>query len=121
LGPGESVDLQRKYPDLVIEIRESHMNKTFLVLLVISQLIFTSGLASDSPKQDTDQDIKETHSVTCSGTGKSWDDCYQEADNLCPAGYIIIKRSAGVVSTPEYGKSTLAPSKKLVIACKQDA
>lgn len=96
------------------------MNKTILVLLLISQLIFTSGLASDSPKQDTAQGIKETHIVTCSGTGKNWDDCYQEADNLCPAGYIIIKRSTGVVSTPVYGKSTLAPSKKLVIECKQD-
>jgi len=88
------------------------------MLFVISPFLFTSSLASDSPKSVTDKNIEQTYKVNCSGHGKSWDDCYQEAGTLCPDGYNIIKKSTGVVSTPIYGKSTLAPSKKLIIECE---
>ena len=94
------------------------MKKTILVLFIIPQLLFTAVLGSDSPESATDQDKKETYTVTCGGTGKSWNDCYQEAEDLCPSGYTITKKSTGVISTPVFGNSTLAPGKKIVIECK---
>ena len=97
---------------------ETPMKRTILMLFVISPFLFTSSLASDSPKSVTDKNIEQTYKVNCSGHGKSWDDCYQEADSLCPDGYNTIKKSTGVISTPVYGKSILAPSKKLIIECK---
>jgi hypothetical protein len=95
---------------------ETPMKRTILMLFVISPFLFTFSLASDSPKPFTD--TKQTYTVSCSGHGKSWTDCYQEADSLCPDGYNTIKKSTGVISTPVYGKSILAPSKKLIIECK---
>ena len=94
------------------------MKIAILMLFVISPFLFTSSLASDSPKSVTDTNTKQTYTVSCSGHGKSWNDCYQESDSLCPDGYNIIKKSTGVISTPVYGRSVLAPSKKIIIECK---
>lgn len=93
------------------------MTKILPMLLVISELLLTSGIAADTTKPFTEED-KTTYTVSCSGTGKDWNDCYHEAETLCPGGYNIIKRSTGVVSAPINGRSTLAPSKKLIIECK---
>ena len=94
------------------------MNKTILVLLVVFQLLFTSSFASVIPKALTESNGKAVYTLDCSGTGKDWSDCYQEADTLCPAGYSYIKKSLGVVSTQTNGRSYIAPSKELVIECK---
>jgi hypothetical protein len=94
------------------------MKKTILMLFVIIQLLCTASLASVSPEAVTEPKGKTTYTLSCSGTGKDWSDCYQEADTLCPAGYKIINKSTGVFAAPVNGKSTLAPSKKLVIECK---
>jgi len=94
------------------------MKKTVLMPFVIFQFLFTFSLASVSPKAFTESDGKTAYTLSCSGTGKDWSDCYQEAGTLCPDGYNIIKKSKGIVAAPVNGKSTLAPSKKLVIECK---
>jgi hypothetical protein len=94
------------------------MRKTILLLFIIFQLLFTSSSASVSPEAFTGPNGKTAYTLSCSGTGKDWSDCYQEADTLCPDGYSVIKKSTGTVSTPVNGKSTLVPSKKLVIECK---
>lgn len=94
------------------------MNKIILMLFVISQLLFTSSLAADSPKAFIGPNGKTAYTLSCSGTGKDWSDCYQEADTLCHGGYNIIRKSTGIVSVPVNGKSTLAPSKNLIIECK---
>jgi len=94
------------------------MKKSVLIVIVISPILFTASLASDLSKSFSELNKKSTYTVSCSGIGKSWDDCYQEADTLCPDGYNIIKKSTGVISTQVYGKSTLAPSKKLILECQ---
>lgn len=94
------------------------MRKLALVLAVIHLLMFAVTFASGSPKSPTEANNETTHTVNCAGHGKSWSDCYQEAETLCPDGYKITKRSTGVVSTPVFGQSTLAPNKKLYIECK---
>ena len=94
------------------------MKKTILILFAISNFLFTSNLDSFSAKELTGQDERIIHTLSCSGTGKDWDDCYQEADTLCPDSYNIIKKSTGVVAIPVNGRSILSPSKKLVIECK---
>ena len=91
--------------------------KTVLTVFVILPLLYTAGVAQNSSKSYTEPYNNATHTVSCSGYGKSWSDCYREADTLCPDGYKIIKKSTGVISTPVNGKSTLAPLKKLVIEC----
>jgi len=97
---------------------EIPMKKIALILFVVSQLCYASSSASDSPEPSVAQNKKPTYTVNCSGLGKKWDDCYQEAENLCPDGYKILKKSSGVIAAPVNGQTTLAPSKKLVIQCK---
>jgi hypothetical protein len=94
------------------------MKKITLMLFVIFQFLSAAILTSASPETITGPNGKTAYTLSCSGTGKEWDDCYQEAETLCPDGYNIIKRSTGVYAAPVNGKSTLAPSKKLVVECK---
>ena len=94
------------------------MKKTILMLSVISQLLFTSSFASIIPKALTESNGKAAYTLDCSGTGKDWSDCFQEAENLCPDGFSYTKKSLGVISTQINGRSYIAPSKKLVIECK---
>jgi hypothetical protein len=94
------------------------MKKIILMLFVIFQLLFACSFASASSEAFTGPNGNTAYNLRCSGTGKDWNDCYKEAETLCPDGYNIIKRSTGVVAAPINGKSTLAPSKKLVIECK---
>jgi hypothetical protein len=94
------------------------LKKNILMLFVISQFLFSVGLASVSPQADTGSNGKTAYTPSCSGFGKNWRDCDQEADSICPDGYNIIKKSTGTVAVPVNGKYTLAPSKKLVIECK---
>ena len=94
------------------------MKKTSLIFFVILQFCYVSCLASDSPESSVEPNEKPTYTLDCSGPGKDWDDCYQEAETLCPDGYKILKKSSGVVAAPVYGTTTLVPSKELVIECK---
>ena len=94
------------------------MLKIILIFLVVSQLLFSSNLTSASSEESTGADGKTAYTLSCSGTGKDWQDCYREAAALCPDGYTIIKKSTGIVAAPINGTSTLAPTKKLVIECQ---
>lgn len=97
---------------------EPTMKKTIFMLCVAALFLPTTSLAADSPEKSTGSKGETTFTLSCSGTGKDWRDCYQEAETICPDGYNIIKKSTGIFSMPVNGKSTLAPSKKLVITCK---
>ena len=94
------------------------MKKTFLILFAISYFLLTPILGSFSANELTDQNGRITHTLSCSGTGKDWNDCYLEADTLCPNGYTIIEKSTGIVSAPINGQYTIVPSKKIIIECK---
>ena len=94
------------------------MKKIILILLVISQFLFTYSLASIIPKTLTESNGKAAYTLDCSGTGKDWSDCFQEAENLCPDGFSYTKKSLGVVATPVNRRSYIAPSKELVIECR---
>ena len=94
------------------------MKKTILMLFVFFHLLFTSSLASITPKALTESNGKAAYTLDCSGTGKDWSDCFQEAENLCPDGFSYTKKSLGVVSTQINGSSYIAPSKELVIECR---
>ena len=94
------------------------MKKTCLILFVIFHLCYISCFASDSPESSVEPDEKPTYTLDYSGPGKDWNNCYQEAETLCPDGYKILKKSSGVVAAPVYGRTTLVPSKELVIECK---
>ena len=94
------------------------MKISSLKLSLIILFLFISGSALVPLAASTKVEEKTLKTVNCSGFGKKWRDCYQEAEALCPEGYTVIRKSTGVVSVPVNGRYTLAPSKKIVVECK---
>ena len=87
-----------------------------LAVIILPAFICVSALNLRAASTSAEEDTFKT--VDCSGFGKKWDDCYRDAETLCPEGYTVIKKSTGMVSVPVNGRYTLAPSKKIVIECK---
>lgn len=51
--------------------------------------------------------------------GRTLDDCYKKAGELCPSGYNIIDRASGTVAIPVTGGGILAaPQHNLAVECK---
>jgi hypothetical protein len=76
--------------------------------------VLVQGCAGIEPRSVTGPSGKQAYTMQCSGLGRTLDACYQKAGELCPKGYNIVDRPAGVVlvedmATTRYG---------LVIECK---
>ena len=56
--------------------------------------------------------------MQCSGFGRSWDDCYKVAGEVCPSGYRIIQRSSESVAMPLNGGTVMAPKSGMVVECR---
>lgn len=80
--------------------------------------VFLSVSAFNSLAAAIKANEKTVETVNCSGFGKKWEDCYRDAEALCPNGYSVIKKSTGLVSVPVNGRNTSAPNKKIVVECK---
>lgn len=52
--------------------------------------------------------------------GRTLDECYKKAGELCPSGYNIIDRASGTVGIPGSGGRgmLIAPQHNLAIECK---
>jgi hypothetical protein len=50
--------------------------------------------------------------------GRTLDDCYQKAGEICPGGYEIVDRASGIVAVPVSGGVIAAPQHNLVIECR---
>src|SRR5947208_17099837 len=67
-----------------------------LVLLLVS-------CASVQPQEFRGPNGKTAYSMRCSGMGRTLDDCYKKAGELCSSGYNIIDRASGTVAVPVNG------------------
>lgn len=54
------------------------------------------------------------YSMKCSGMGRTLDDCYKKAGELCPNGYRIVGQASSVVGNG----GMIAPQHHLAIECK---
>lgn len=93
------------------------MNKVapFVFILCLSSI---SGCAEVHPRQFIGPNGKTAYSMRCSGMGRTLDDCYQKAGELCPGGYTIIDRATGQVAVGYGGRLVGAPQYNLAIECK---
>ena len=64
------------------------MGKLILCLIVI----VLTGCAQ--PTQVNHGDGKKQFLIEC-GAGTSWNVCYEEANNVCPSGYVDVSKSTG--------------------------
>jgi len=86
------------------------------VLLTVF-LTLAVSCAAVEPSQFVGPNGKTAYSMLCSGMGRTLDDCYKKAGELCPKGYEIIDRSTGTVAVPVSGSVVAAPQHHIAIEC----
>ena len=87
----------------------------------IIPLLFTvllASCASIEPNQFVGPDGNTAYSMKCSGLGRTLDDCYQKAGELCPSGYKIVNLTLETVIVPSGDSVIAAPKRNLAIECK---
>ena len=89
----------------------------FRQIIIATITLILSGCAVE-PKQFIGPNGKTAYSMRCSGMGRSLDECYQKAGEMCPNGYTIVDRSTGTVAVPVNGSIMAAPQNNLAIECK---
>jgi len=87
----------------------------FSILLALLLLV---SCASIEPKEFKGPNGRTAYSMRCSGMGRTLDDCYKTAGEVCPNGYDIIDRASGTVAVPFRGGIVAAPQHNLAIECK---
>jgi len=78
----------------------------FLVLLV--------SCAAVKPVEFKGPNGKTAYSMKCSGMGRTLDDCYKKAGELCPDGYSILSQASSVIGSGDI----VVPQYHLAIECK---
>jgi hypothetical protein len=86
-----------------------------LVLLLAVPL---AACASINPEEIRGPNGKIAYAMKCSGFGRTLEDCYKKAGEVCPNGYNIVDRASSVVGVPSNGGTIMAPRHTLVIECK---
>lgn len=91
---------------------------TRIVLLAVATALVLSGCAVPA-KPISGPQGKTAYSLKCSGMGRTTEDCYEKAGELCPAGYIVedVSRRAGPVVVS--GNSIIPTSTEyMLVTCK---
>lgn len=76
------------------------------------------GCATVEPKPLRGPNGRPGYSMKCSGFGRTLQECYEKAGQVCPAGYDVVDRASGMVAVPVNGGVMAAPQHSLVIECK---
>jgi hypothetical protein len=87
---------------------------------LIPFVLVLASCASVQPQEFKGPNGKTAYSMRCSGMGRTLDDCYKKAGEICPNGYDIIDRASGTVGIPVSGGRgmIIAPQHNLAIECK---
>ena len=87
----------------------------YALLVTVGMLV---SCASVQPHEFRGPSGKTAYSMRCSGMGRSLDECYKKAGELCPTGYNIVDRTTATVGVPVNGGTMIAPQNTLAIECK---
>lgn len=60
---------------------------------IVGFVVVMTACAEVHPREFRGPNGKTAYSMRCSGMGRTLDDCYQKAGELCPVGYYIIDRA----------------------------
>ncbi len=88
--------------------------KTLVLLLAVP----LASCASITPQELRGPNGKPAYAMKCSGLGRTLEDCYKKAGEICPNGYTIVDRASSVIGVPSNGGTIMAPQNSLVIECK---
>lgn len=89
------------------------------LLVVFVGYVLLTGCAPIQPNQFSGPNGRPAYSMLCSGMGRTLDQCYQKAGELCPTGYTVVGSETGTVGVPlATGGMLIAPRHTLAIECK---
>lgn len=81
-------------------------------------VVFLVGCANISPQPMNGPSGRPAYTMKCSGMGRTLEDCYQKAGELCTRGYTVIDRDSSIVAVPVSGGVVAAPRHMLAVECK---
>ena len=84
------------------------------IVWFIPFLVFLAACASIQPVAFKGPNGDTVYSMRCNGMGRTLDDCYKKASELCPSGYSIVDRESSVVGMG----GIVVPHYRLAIECK---
>lgn len=73
---------------------------------------------SVNPQKFQGPNGNSAYSMTCSGMGRGWDDCYKKAADLCPNGYDVVGQQSGTQVVPTPNGPVGSPRQSLAVECK---
>lgn len=73
---------------------------------------------SVNPKPFIGPSGNDAYSMTCSGMGRGWSDCYTKAAELCPDGYKVVSQQSGTKVVPTAIGPIGSPNQSLAVECK---
>jgi len=76
------------------------------------------GCASVIPVKFVGPNGKTAYSMRCSGFGRTIQECYQKAGEVCPSGYNIVENSSGTVAVMNQSMMVAGQKREMAIECK---
>ena len=96
----------------------AHGAQASLASALMILLMLTSSCAAIEPVPFKGPNGKEAYSMRCSGMGRTIEDCYQKAGEICPDGYTIINQESSLAGSAGQGSAYLVTKRGLAIECK---
>ena len=88
-----------------------------LATIGIAMLVVTS-CATAEVERVVREDGDEAYTLRCAGVRYIWNDCYDEAERLCPAGYRVLEQLGEAPSRGIFWGALIPNSRQeLVIEC----
>lgn len=93
------------------------LEKARLVLIGLAVVCLVC-CANITPRPINGPSGRPAYTMQCSGMGRTLEDCYQKAGELCSRGYTVIDRDSSIVAVPAAGGVMAAPRHMLAVECK---
>lgn len=78
-----------------------------------------TACADITPQPIVGPDGRQAFAMECSGYGRTLEQCYAKAGELCAVGYDVVDRASGVAVVPlANGGLLAAPKNSLIIQCR---
>jgi len=77
-----------------------------------------AGCVAVTPVPFSGPNGRQAYSMRCSGAGRSMQECYRVAGQVCPRGYDIIDSSSSTVGVGTNGTFVAGPRREMAIECR---
>ena len=76
----------------------------------LALLVSVTSCLSIKPVVFSGPNANTAYSMRCSGGGRTLDDCYVKAGELCPKGFTVVGQATGTIAAPFKDSIVAAPN-----------